>query len=58
MAENRLAAEMAKSSECSAAVQGIQKRKFLIKIAVNYEKPWAQNLQNAINEHLQVCIEY
>ncbi len=58
MAENRLADEVAKSSECSAAVQGIQKRKILIKIVVNYEKPWAQNLQNAINEHLQVCIEY
>lgn len=28
IAENRLADEVAKSSECSAAVQGIQKRKF------------------------------
>ncbi len=39
MAENRLADEVAKSSESSAAVPGIQKRKILIKIVVNYEKP-------------------
>ncbi len=58
MTKNHLADEIDKSSERSAAVQGIQRRKCLIKIIVNYEKPRAHNLQNAINKHLQVCIEY